>query len=73
MAVEYASDKIGKHIAPSVTLSDRVKKLLEKSQELDLYLKNTYSVTAKPIHVAELAVYLGGDKIFYYNRANHTC
>lgn len=63
MAVEYASDKIRVNaIAPSVTLSDRVKKLLEKSPEIESISKKHLLGLAEPIHVAELAVYLGGDE-----------
>ncbi len=63
MAVEYAPDKIRVNaIAPSVTLSDRVKNLLEKSSEIESVSKKHLLGLAEPIHIAELAVYLGGDE-----------
>ena len=63
MAVEYAPDKIRVNaIAPSVTLTDRVKKLLEASPEIEAISKTHLLGLGEPIHVAELAVYLAGDE-----------
>ena len=63
MAVEYAPDKIRVNaIAPSVTLSDRVRKLLEESPEIEAISKTHLLGLGEPIHVAELAVYLAGDE-----------
>ncbi|MBT05464.1 MAG: short-chain dehydrogenase [Rhodospirillaceae bacterium] len=63
MAVEYAPDKIRVNaIAPSVTLSDRVKKLLAQSPEIEAISKTHLLGLGEPIHVAELAVYLAGDE-----------
>lgn len=63
MAAEYAPDKIRVNaIAPSVTLSDRVKKLLKASPEIDAISKTHLLGLGEPIHVAELAVYLAGDE-----------
>ncbi len=63
MAVEYASDKIRVNaIAPSVTLSDRVKRLLSASPEIDAISKTHLLGLGQPIHIAELAVYLAADE-----------
>ena len=63
MAVEYAPDKIRVNaIAPSVTLSDRVRKLLEESPEIEAISKTHLLGLGEPIHVAELAVYLAADE-----------
>ena len=63
MAAEYAPDKIRVNaIAPSVTLSDRVKKLLAASPEIETISKTHLLGLGEPIHVAELAVYLAGDE-----------
>ena len=63
MAAEYAKDKIRVNaIAPSVTLSDRVKKLLEASPEIEAISKTQLLGLGPPLHVAELAVYLAGDE-----------
>jgi len=63
MAVEYAPHKIRVNaIAPSVTLSNRVKKLLESSPEIEAISKTHLLGLGKPIHIAELAVYLAGDE-----------
>lgn len=63
MAVEYAPDKIRVNaIAPSVILTDRVKKLLEASPEIETISKTHLLGLGEPIHVAELAVYLAGDE-----------
>lgn len=63
MAVEYATDKIRVNaIAPSVTLSDRVKKLLDASAEMKAISETHLLGLGKPIHIAELAVYLAADE-----------
>ena len=63
MAAEYAPDKIRVNaIAPSVTLSDRVKKLLAASPEIETISKTHLLGLGEPIHIAELAVYLAGDE-----------
>ena len=63
MAVEYASDKIRVNaIAPSVTLSERVKKLLAASPEIEAISKTHLLGLGRPIHVADLAVYLASDE-----------
>ena len=63
MAAEYAPEKIRVNaIAPSVTLTDRVKKLLEASPEIETISKTHLLGLGEPIHVAELAVYLAGDE-----------
>ena len=49
-------------IAPSVTLSDRVKKLLESSPEIDAISKTHLLGLGEPIHVADLAVYLASNE-----------
>ena len=63
MAVEYAPNKIRVNaIAPSVTLSDRVKKLLDNSSEIQNISKTHLLGFGEPIHVADLAVYLASDE-----------
>lgn len=63
MAVEYAPDKIRVNaIAPSVILSNRVKKLMANSPEIKAVSKTHLLGLGKPIHVAELAVYLASDE-----------
>ena len=63
MAVEYAPDNIRVNaIAPSIVLSDRATKLLEASPEIQTISKTHLLGLGKPIHIAELAVYLAGDE-----------
>ena len=63
MAVEYAPNKIRVNaIAPSVTLSERVKKLLENSPEIQTISDKHLLGLGEPIHVADLAVYLASDE-----------
>ena len=63
MAVEYAPDKIRVNaIAPSVTLSDRVKKLLDVSPEIKTISETHLLGLGQPIHIAEMAVYLAADE-----------
>ena len=63
MAVEYAPHKIRVNaIAPSVTLSDRVKKLLDASPEISKISETHLLGLGQPIHIANMAVYLGSDE-----------
>ncbi len=63
MAVEYAPNKIRVNaIAPSVTLSDRVKKLMADSPEVDAIAKTHLLGLGLPIHIANMAVYLGSEE-----------
>ena len=63
MAVEYAPHKIRVNaIAPSVTLSDRVKKLLEGSKDIAKLASNHLLGLGLPIHMANMAVYLASDE-----------
>jgi len=63
MAVEYAPHKIRVNaIAPSVTLTDRVKKLLEGSKEIAKLASSHLLGLGLPIHIANMAVYLASDE-----------
>lgn len=63
MAVEYAPHNIRVNaIAPSVTLSDRVKRLLEQVPEIEKISQSHLLGLGQPIHIAEMAVYLGADE-----------
>jgi len=63
MAAEYAKHKIRVNaIAPSVTLSDRVKRLLEQSAEIEKVGEAHLLGLGLPIHVADMAVYLASDE-----------
>lgn len=63
MAAEYAPHKIRVNaIAPSVTLSDRVKKLMADSPQVDAIGKMHLLGLGLPIHIANMAVYLGSDE-----------
>lgn len=63
MAVEYAPDRIRVNaIAPSVTLSDRVKGMLAKSPEIEKLASQHLLGFGQPIHIANLAVYLASDE-----------
>jgi len=63
MAVEYAKHKIRVNaIAPSVTLSDRVKKLLEGSRDIEKLAETHLLGLGLPIHMADMAVYLASDE-----------
>lgn len=63
MAVEYAPHKIRVNaIAPSVTLSDRVKRLLEQSPEIEKLGETHLLGFGLPIHIANMAVYLAADE-----------
>ena len=63
MAVEYAPHKIRVNaIAPSVTLSDRVKKLLAGSKDIERLGSQHLMGLGLPIHMANMAVYLASDE-----------
>jgi NAD(P)-dependent dehydrogenase (short-subunit alcohol dehydrogenase family) len=63
MAVEYARHKIRVNaIAPSVTLSDRVKRLLANSPDIEKMSRNHLLGLGMPIHIANMAVYLASDE-----------
>ena len=63
MAVEYAPHKIRVNaIAPSVTLSDRVKKLMQEAPEIDKIAQTHLLGLGLPIHIANMAVYLAADE-----------
>jgi len=63
MAVEFAPQKIRVNaIAPSVTLSDRVKKLLEGSKDIEKLASQHLMGLGYPIHMANMAVYLASDE-----------
>ena len=63
MAAEYAPYKIRVNaIAPSVTLSDRVKRLLQQSPEIEKISESHLLGLGLPIHIADMAVYLASDE-----------
>jgi NAD(P)-dependent dehydrogenase (short-subunit alcohol dehydrogenase family) len=63
MAVEYAPYKIRVNaIAPSVTLSDRVKKLLAVSPDVAKMADQHLLGLGEPMDIAHLAVYLAADE-----------
>lgn len=63
MAVDHAKDRIRVNaIAPSVTLSDRVKKLLEGNAGLTKLGESHLFGLGLPIHIADMAVYLASDE-----------
>ena len=63
MAAEYAPYKIRVNaIAPSVTLSDRVKRLLQQSSEIEKISESHLLGLGLPIHIADMAVYLASDE-----------
>jgi NAD(P)-dependent dehydrogenase (short-subunit alcohol dehydrogenase family) len=63
MAVEYAAHKIRVNaIAPSVTLTDRVKNLLEGSKDIAKLAASHLHGLGLPIHMADMAVYLASDE-----------
>ena len=64
MAVEYAPHKIRVNaIAPSVTLTDRVKKMLDGSGNATERIAASHlRGLGQPIHIANMAVYLASDE-----------
>jgi NAD(P)-dependent dehydrogenase (short-subunit alcohol dehydrogenase family) len=63
MAVEYATHNIRVNaIAPSVTMSDRVKKLLDDTKGLDKLAAGHLLGIGLPIHMANTAVFLASDE-----------
>ncbi|MBS0243446.1 MAG: SDR family oxidoreductase [Proteobacteria bacterium] len=63
MAVDHAKQKIRVNaIAPSVTLSDRVKKLLELNPALGKLGESHLFGLGLPVHIANMAVYLASDE-----------
>lgn len=63
MALDHAAQKIRVNaIAPSLTLSDRVKKLLEGNAALARMGEAHLFGLGLPIHIADMAVYLASDE-----------
>jgi NAD(P)-dependent dehydrogenase (short-subunit alcohol dehydrogenase family) len=63
MAVEYAPHKIRVNaIAPSVTLTERVKRLLAQSPEIEKIGDSHLLGFGLPIHIADMAVYLASNE-----------
>ena len=63
MAVEYAGDKIRVNaIAPGVVLTERVKKLLAGSKDIEKLAATHLLGLGLPIHMADMAVYLASDE-----------
>ncbi len=63
MAVEYAANKIRVNaIAPGVVLTERVKKLLEGSKDIEKLAETHLLGLGLPIHMANMAVYLASDE-----------
>lgn len=63
MAVHYAPHKVRVNaIAPSVTLTPRVKKLLAASKGIERLASQHLLGLGQPLHVANLAVYLASDE-----------
>jgi len=63
MAVEYAPHKIRVNaIAPSVTLTERVKRLLAGNANVSKLASSHLLGMGQPIHVANMAVYLASDE-----------
>jgi NAD(P)-dependent dehydrogenase (short-subunit alcohol dehydrogenase family) len=63
MAVEYARHKIRVNaIAPSVTLTERVKRLLAGNKDIEKMASNHLLGLGQPIHIADMAVYLASDE-----------
>ena len=63
MAVEYAGDKIRVNaIAPGVVLTERVKKLLQGSKDIEKLAATHLLGLGLPIHMADMAVYLASDE-----------
>src|SRR5262245_26921642 len=63
MAAEYAPYKVRVNaIAPSVTLTDRVKRLLAGNENVSKLASSHLLGLGQPIHVANMAVYLASDE-----------
>ena len=63
MAVEYAPHKIWVNaIAPSVTLTERVKRLLAGNKNVSKLASSHLLGMGQPIHIANMAVYLASDE-----------
>ena len=63
MAVEYAGHKIRVNaIAPGVVLTERVKKLLAGSKDIEKLAATHLLGLGLPIHMADMAVYLASDE-----------
>ena len=63
MAVEYAPKKIRVNaIAPGVVLSERVKKLLANSKDIEKLAATHLLGLGLPSHIAETAVHLASDE-----------
>jgi NAD(P)-dependent dehydrogenase (short-subunit alcohol dehydrogenase family) len=63
MAVEYAPHKIRVNaIAPSVTLTDRVRRLLAGNAGVSKLAESHLLGLGPPIHIADMAVYLASDE-----------
>ena len=63
MAVEYAPYRIRVNaIAPSVTLTERVKRLMAASPEIEKIGETHLLGLGLPIHIADMAVYLASDE-----------
>src|SRR5262245_13608580 len=63
MAVEYAPHKIRVNaIAPSVTMTERVKRLLAGNKSIEKLASSHLLGLGQPIHVANMAVYLASDE-----------
>ncbi len=63
MAVEYAPHKIRVNaIAPGVVLSERVKKLLANSKDIEKLAATHLLGLGLPSHIAETAVHLASDE-----------
>ena len=63
MAVDHAKQKIRVNaLAPSVTLSDRVKKLIDVNPALEKLGESHLFGLGLPIHIADMAVYLASDE-----------
>jgi NAD(P)-dependent dehydrogenase (short-subunit alcohol dehydrogenase family) len=63
MAVEYAPHKIRVNaIAPSVTLTDRVRRLLAGNAGVSKLAESHLLGLGQPIHIADMAVYLASDE-----------
>jgi NAD(P)-dependent dehydrogenase (short-subunit alcohol dehydrogenase family) len=63
MAVEYARYKIRVNaIAPSVTLTERVKRLLADNKNVEKLAASHLLGLGQPIHIANMAVYLASDE-----------